>query len=169
MAMRLDTRTVLVLRHPDRRQVLLLRRTPGKKLFPNLITGIGGSVELTLGEGNDLEAAALRELEEETNIRREQISPPQLRLSTVLSRDDTQVVLFWYMANFLRAPSDLACSEGELSFYDARELPVEEMIPTARAAIPFIVSLPDDDLSSYNGIFDPKTLNLLTIRAVGRR
>jgi|SRR6267142_6522143 len=167
--MRLDARTVLILRHPDRRQVLLLRRAPSKKLFPNQITGIGGAVELKLGEGNDLEAAILRELEEETQIRREQISPPQLRLSTVLSRDDMQVVLFWYTSNFLRVPSDLACSEGELAFYDARKLPLEEMVPTARASIPFILSLPDDDLSAYNGIFDPRSVNLLTNRVVARR
>src|SRR5947207_2991960 len=119
--MRLDVRTVLILRHPDRRQVLLLRRGPDKKLFPNQITGIGGAVELKLGEGNDLESAVLRELEEETNIRRQQISPPQLRLSTVLSRDDMQVMLFWYTANLLKVPSNLTCNDGELAFYQARK------------------------------------------------
>src|ERR1051325_229163 len=71
--MKLDVRTILLLRHPDGRQVLLLCRSPEKKLFPNLMTGIGGAVELASGEGADLEAAVLRELEEETRIRRDQI------------------------------------------------------------------------------------------------
>jgi 8-oxo-dGTP pyrophosphatase MutT (NUDIX family) len=167
--MRLDVRTVLLLRHPQGRQVLLLRRSASKKLFPNLITGIGGSVELKLGEADELESAVLRELEEETRIKRSQISQPQLRLSSVLSRDDMQIVLFWYTANFLQVPSDLYCSEGELNFYDPRNLPLSDMVPTARAAIPFVLSLPDDDLITYNAVFNLPTLNLIHNRDVGRR
>ena len=45
--MTLDVRTILLLRNSDGR-VLLLRRAANKKLFPNLITGIGGKVELRL-------------------------------------------------------------------------------------------------------------------------
>src|SRR5256885_3806589 len=107
--MHLDVRTILILRHPDRRQVLLLRRSPHKKLFPNLITGIGGAVELRLGEGADLEAAVLRELEEETKIQRQDLFDLRLRLTRRLSRNDAQVVLLWYMANLEIIPSDLSC------------------------------------------------------------
>jgi len=166
--MRLDVRTILILRHPDSRQVLLLRRSREKKLFPGLITGIGGSVELSRGEGDDLESAALRELEEETQITRAIITRPRLRLSTVLSRDDSQVILLWHTGKLLETPPELSCTEGDLAFFSARDLPIGSMIPTARAAIPFVLSLPDDDLFIYNGVFDPATMNLTTNRGVGR-
>ncbi len=162
--MQLDVRTILILRHPDRRQVLLLRRSPGKKLFPNLITGVGGGVELAMGEGADLEAAILREMEEETRIGRAEISDLRLRLTTVLSRDDAIVVLLWYTANLSIIPCDLSCSEGELGFYPARDLPLDLMVLTAREAIPFVISLSDDDQTSYSGVYDRKSFRLLTNR-----
>jgi 8-oxo-dGTP pyrophosphatase MutT (NUDIX family) len=158
----LDVRTILILWHADRRQVLLLRRSAGKKLFPNLITGIGGAVELALGEGADLESAVLRELEEETQIHRNAISDLRPRLSTVLSRDGAQVVLLWYTAKLLQFPDDLSCPEGELRFFHAQDLPLELMVPTAREAIPFVISLADDDPTTYSGIYEPKNFRLLT-------
>jgi 8-oxo-dGTP pyrophosphatase MutT (NUDIX family) len=162
--MQLDVRTILILRHPDRRQVLLLRRSPHKKLFPGLITGIGGAVELNLGEAADLDAAVLRELEEETRIARTDISDLRLRLTTVLSRDCTQVVLLWYTAKLSMVPSDLSCSEGELGFYRGQDLPQELMIPTAREAISFVISLADEDPKTYSGVYEPKSFRLLTNR-----
>src|SRR5688572_15020183 len=160
--MYLDVRTILVLRHPDRRQVLLLRRSPHKKLFPNLITGIGGGVELARGEGADLDQAVLRELEEETQIHRNVISGLRLKLTSVLSRNDAQVMLLWYMGNLAAIPSDLSCTEGELAFYPGSDLPLAAMVPTAREAIPFVISLPDDDAKTYNGVYAGKNFNLLT-------
>ena len=160
--MQLDVRTILILRHPDRRQVLLLRRSPHKKLFPNLITGIGGAVELKLGEATDLDAAVLRELEEETQIARTEVNDLRLRLTSVLSRDCTQVVLLWYTAKLSIFPSDLSCTEGELRFYPAQDLPLDLMIPTAREAIPFVVSLAEDDQRIYSGVYEPKSFGLLT-------
>ena len=160
--MQLDVRTILVLAHPDRRQVLLLRRSPTKKLFPNLITGIGGGVELELGEGADLNLAVLRELEEETRIHRNVISDLRLRLTSVLGREFTQVVLLWYTANLEGVPPDLSCTEGELGFYHRADLPLEAMVPTAREAIPFVISLPQDDPMSYSGVYVGKLNKLLT-------
>jgi 8-oxo-dGTP pyrophosphatase MutT (NUDIX family) len=160
--MQLDIRTILVLWHPDRRQVLLLRRSPSKKLFPSLITGIGGAVELARGEGMDLEAAVLRELEEETRIHRNVISNVRLRLTSVLSRNDEQVVLLWYTGNLERIPADLSCTEGELAFYPAADLPVEGMVPTAREAIRFVISLTDENETVYSGVYVGKDFRLLT-------
>jgi len=159
--MHLDVRTILVLWHPDGRQVLLLRRSPQKKLFPGLITGIGGAVELALGEGADLEAAVLRELEEETRIARSDISDLRLKLTTVLSRDYAIVLLLWYIGRLEAVPSDLSCSEGELSFFARGDLPLEAMVPTAREAIPFVISLSDDDTTTYSGIYEGKSFRLL--------
>ena len=162
--MHLDARNILILRHPDRRQILLLRRSTDKKLFPGLITGIGGAVELKMGEGSDLEAAVLRELEEETRIARTDISDLRLRLTIVLNRDSAMVLLLWYTGKLSIIPSDLSCTEGELSFFKAQDLPLESMIPTAREAIPFVISLSDDDAKTYSGIYEPKSFRLLTNR-----
>ena len=162
--MHLDARNILILRHPDRRQILLLRRSTDKKLFPGLITGIGGAVELSMGEGADLEAAVLRELEEETRIAPTDISNLRLRLTTVLNRDSAMVLLLWYTGKLSIIPSDLSCTEGELSFFKAQDLPLESMIPTAREAIPFVISLSDDDAKTYSGIYEPKSFRLLTNR-----
>ena len=152
--MQLDVRTALILRHPTDAKVLLLRRSPTKKLFPNLITGIGGKVELTQGEGDDLLAAALREFHEETAIPAACLTHLRLRLSTILTRGDLQVILLWFTGWLTALPTDLRCTEGELEFHPLAQLPIHAMIPTASQAIPFILSLPDSDETIYNGYFD---------------
>jgi len=150
----LDIRTAIILRHPNEASVLLLRRSSSKKLFPNLITGIGGKVELEEGEGNDLTAAAWREFTEETQIPAGTVADLRLRLSTILTRGALQVVLLWFTGKLTTLPADLRCSEGDLAFYPVDQLPIHAMIPTASQTIPFILSLPDDDERIYNGYFD---------------
>lgn len=152
--MNLDVRTILLLLDPTRRRVLLLRRSPTKKLFPGLITGIGGAVELKSGEHEDLAGSVLRELREETRIDPASLQDLRLRLSTIQTRADVQIVLLWFTAILRELPPDLSCTEGELRFFDRTALPLEEMIPTARAAIPFVLSLPEDDPRAWNGVFD---------------
>ena len=152
--MQLDVRTAIILRHPTAAAVLLLRRSPTKKLFPNLITGIGGKVELAAGEGNDQHAAALREFGEETAIPLAFVTDLRLRLSTILTRDALQVILLWFTGCLTTLPTDLRCTEGQLEFYPVDQLPVSFMIPTASQTIPFILSLPADDTTIYNGYFD---------------
>ncbi len=152
--MQLDVRTAIVLYHPTAAAILLLRRSPTKKLFPNLITGIGGKVELDQGEGNDLAAAALREFGEETTIPPTLIANLRLRLSTILTRGDLQVILLWFTGRLTALPTDLSCTEGELEFHPLNDLPIAAMIPTASQSIPFILSLPDADTTVYNGYFD---------------
>lgn len=153
---KLDVRTAIILRHPTEAQVLLLRRSPTKKLFPNHITGIGGKVELDEGEGDDLTAAAWREFLEETCIPRSSISDVRLRLSTILTRGDLQVILLWYTGQLTTLPTDLSCTEGELAFYPLDQLPIHDMIPTASQTIPFILALPQDDKTVYNGYFNSR-------------
>ena len=150
----LDIRTAIILRHPTEEAALLLRRSPTKKLFPNHITGIGGKVEIDEGEGNDLTAAAWREFSEETNIPSTMVTDLRLRLSTILTRGQLQVILLWYTGRLTKLPPDLTCTEGDLAFYPLNHLPIHDMIPTASHTIPFILSLPIDDKTIYNGYFD---------------
>ncbi len=152
--MQLDVRTALVLRHPTEPAVLLLRRSATKKLFPNLIPGIGGKVELNAGEGDDLLGAAWREFHEETMIPATLVTDVRLRLSTLVSRGEQQIVLLWLTGMLTSLPPNLSCTEGELEFHAIDQLPVDAMIPTARQAIPFVLSLPQTDSTVYNGCFD---------------
>ena len=133
---------------------MLLRRSQGKKRFPGLITGIGGQVELTQGEGEDLGASMLREFQEETKIPLEIVADVRCRLSTLITRGDLQVLLLWFTGRLTAMPDDLSCTEGQLEFFDVNALPSEQMIPTARQAVPFILALPGDDRTIYNGVFD---------------
>ncbi len=149
--MELDCRTALILRHPDGKQVLLLKRSPLKKLLPNLITGIGGKAEFELGDGANLEKSGLREFVEETKIDVNIISGMQLKLSTIISRGNLQVVLFWFTGQLKEAPKDLSCNEGDLKFYKIDAMPLKEFTAAARKAIPFILSRDDDKV--YNGVF----------------
>lgn len=149
----LNVFTALILHHPTDKSVLLLKRSESKKRWPGYITGIGGMVELHAGEADNLIASALRELEEETRISLDQVENVQLRLSTTLSRGQTQDMLLWLTGQLQSVPADLHSPDGTLTFYPLDELPLAEMIPTAKAAIPFITSLAEDDLVIYNGIF----------------
>jgi hypothetical protein len=54
----------------------------------------------------------------------------------------------------LDLPSDLSCTEGVLEFHPITQLPVDDMIPTARQTIPFILALSADDPVVYNGCLD---------------
>lgn len=152
----LDVRTAIILRHPTEPAVLLLRRSATKKLFPNLITGIGGKVELAQGEGDDLIGAAWREFQEETKIPATLVADVRLRLSTLISRGDQQVLLLWLTGQLLAMPADLSCTEGVLEFHPINHLPVADMIPTARQAIPFILALAADDAIVYNSCLDQR-------------
>lgn len=156
MQINLDVRTALILRHPTAPAVLLLRRSATKKLFPNLITGIGGKVELAQGEGDDLVGAAWREFHEETKIPAALVSDVRLRLSTLISRGDQQVLLLWLTGQLVDLPPDLSCTEGILEFHPIAQLPIAEMIPTARQAIPFLLALPAADQIIYNSYLDHK-------------
>ena len=135
-AMKLGVFTAIVLRHPSEDAALLLRRSAGKKRFPGLITGIGGQVELAQGEGEDLGASMLREFQEETKIPLEIVADVRCRLSTLITRGDLQVLLLWFTGQLTAMPDDLSCTEGELAFFDVNALPSEQMIPTARRAVP---------------------------------
>lgn len=152
--MKLGVFTAIVLRHPQRNAVLLLRRSETKARFPGLITGIGGQVELVDSEGDDLVASMLREFDEETVIPLDIVEDVRCHLSTIITRGDQQVLLLWFSGQLTAMPIDLSCTEGQLGFFDNDALPLDEMIPTARQTIPFILGLSPQDDTIYNGCFD---------------
>jgi|SRR5579871_4625331 len=162
---RLDVRTILVIRQPGSPRVLLLRRNLSKGLFPGLITGVGGKVELALGEAEDITAAALRELEEETPLFHHDVHPPQPKLVTIRREGEhTIVLLVWLLSTLCKeACLELTSVEGDLEWYDENALPLSQMVPTAKDPIPFILGLPDDDHSLYFGYYLGESSQLVLI------
>lgn len=143
--------TIIVLDDDTREKVLLLRRSSDKKLLPSLITGIGGKVELEMGEAADIEAAALRELEEETQIRREDIRDLRMRLATIITEDGLTRMLYWMTGVLQKQPESLVATEGMLEWYGKDTLPLAQMTRAAAVAVPFIFDLSDDDMTVYSG------------------
>ena len=139
--------------HPTDNSVLLLRRAATKSTWPNLITGIGGKVELKDGEGIDMVKSLWREVKEETMITPNIVDHLKIRLTTILTRDYGHVVLIWCTGRLKVLPSSLSCTEGDLFFTSPDQLPESEMIPTACQALKFLLALDDKDDRIYNGIF----------------
>lgn len=61
--------TVVFLLNKDLTKIVLLQRSPAASFAPNRWTGIGGHVE----KGEDIQAGALRELQEETGITQNEV------------------------------------------------------------------------------------------------
>lgn len=152
--MQLDVQNILVLHHQDRQQILLLKRSPTKKLFPSLVTGVGGKVEVDKGEANNLSASVFREFTEETSILPETVDDLRLRLVTTRVGDDEVVVLLWYTGFLQTTPEDLSCNEGELFFIDRTQLDTLNFVPSARDPIRFVVALSDADHVVYTAVYD---------------
>lgn len=159
--MNVDIRTAVVLKNTQSGEIALLKRSPEKKLLPNLVTGVGGKVELHLREGEDLDASALRELREEVGLASDDIANVRLRLITTLVRDNTLFVLIWYTATLIGEHPDLVCTEGELFWRKPNNLTDVAFTPTSQQAIPFLVSLSDSDATMYCVVFD-ETEQVLT-------
>ena len=121
--------------------VLLMRRSHRKVFAPGFWTGVGGRVEAI--ELDSLEAAARREVEEETGLTPEQIGNLRLRaVDTRLESGDVSVI-FFYSAQTDADPlggGKQRTDEGELHWRRPDELADIEMIPNARRAIETILS-----------------------------
>jgi len=160
--MKIDARTILVLLHPrEDRTLLLLRRSSTKKLFPDLITGIGGKVEFEMGEGENIEKSLFRELEEETKIKADDLRDLRLVLTTMDVRGDCTVVLYWYVARLNSLPNDLSCTEGELEWLDESDL-AYGLVPTAAVCIPFIHRRYQSN-QSFTGTFREENGDLILV------
>jgi 8-oxo-dGTP diphosphatase len=135
------------------RQLVVLQRAPNKKFAPGLYTGIGGKVE----PGEDVLASAYRELQEETDIRSDQVQLHALARADI----DEEYALHYFWGIYPHA--DLPISDdGILSWVPFSHLLQLPLIPTTWAVCkawqergyslsePFIVPL--HEIGMENGV-----------------
>jgi 8-oxo-dGTP diphosphatase len=118
-------------------KVLLLKRSDQKSFAPGLWTGVGGRVEQE--EFEELEAAAFRELQEETGLKRQEIR--ELKLRVVVTRPESgDLVLVCFYSGLALRPVEGLCREGELKWIDQSKFDTLDMIENAREALESILS-----------------------------
>jgi 8-oxo-dGTP pyrophosphatase MutT (NUDIX family) len=124
----------------DEKKVLLLRRSADKSFAPNLITGIGGTVEFASGEAKDMWQCAFRELKEECGIPQEEVT--RLGASLQFIRPDPGIthMITWCTGTWEGAiPTS---DDGVLAWYDVDQLPIQDMVPSAQLCIPYVIKSP---------------------------
>ena len=131
--------TVVLLKHAGR--YLLLRRADTKPFAPGRWTGIGGKVEPD--ELGHLQAAALRELDEETGIRLHDVQHFALRRVLLHTRDDSTLTILLYFTGELAQTILPPCSEGTLAWVTPEGLPALDVIDSTRPVLPLLI----DDLA----------------------
>lgn len=131
----LDVRTVIVLFHADR--LLLLERAAWKKFAPNRWTGLGGKVEPD--ELADLNAAALRELYEETDLSPDEVTRFGLRRTLFFDHPAEGLVCLLYFTGETTTDRVPPCTEGTLHWVSPGDLPSLDLIENTAQVLPLLI------------------------------
>ena len=130
-------RVLIFLRNgPD---VLLIKGAPDKRIWANLYNGVGGHVEI----GEDVLAAAHRELREETGLKATNLS-----LKAIVNIDAGEQdlgILMFVLVGWSADRSTMRSSEGELHWISTNQLPVGELVEDLSWLIPRILEMAPED------------------------
>jgi 8-oxo-dGTP diphosphatase len=140
-------------------QVLLLRGSPHKRLWPNLLNGIGGHVE----RGEDIAAAAAREIREETGL-----AVDDLRLRGLVSvdlQDDLGIGIYVYSAQVDWHPAGHS-PEGSLEWHSVRQLPTDNLVEDVPVLLDRILTDPPS-APPFSAHYSYDVENRLLIRFYG--
>jgi 8-oxo-dGTP diphosphatase len=133
--------TMTLLRSGDR--YLLLQRAKHKSFAPGRWTGIGGKVEPD--EFDDLKAAALREIREETGFEGSQIQNLTLRRSLLQQRPGHPITVLLYFTGDLEHLETPQCEEGTLHWLTPEEIDKVDVIENTRLVIPHLIADVESD------------------------
>jgi 8-oxo-dGTP diphosphatase len=128
-------RVLCFVRHDG--EVLLLKGSPDKRLWPNQYNGLGGHVE----QGESVPAAALREIREEAGL-----AVRDLRLRGVITIDTgetTGIGLFVFTAEAL-GRTVTASAEGSLHWVNPADLSALDLVEDLPVLLPRVLALPPE-------------------------
>ena len=117
--------------------VLLMKRGPHKRIFPNKYNGLGGHVE----RGEDVYTAASREVHEESGL-----TARDLRLRGVHHIDagrDTGIMVFVFTAS-CDTREVIACDEGTLEWINRDHIAALDLVEDLPEILPRVLAMPDD-------------------------
>lgn len=121
-------------------KLLLLKGAPDKRIWPNLYNGIGGHIE----RGEDVRAAALREVQEEVGLR----DVENLRLRGIIHIDagDPRTGIMLFVFTGVSQTTGVAPSaEGTPEWIEPDRLPKESLVPDLPALLSLLESMKPDD------------------------
>ncbi len=130
-------RTLVFVHHDD--AVLMMKRAPHRRVFPNRYNGLGGHIE----RGEDPAAGALREVYEESGLRAH-----SLRLRSIHNIDaggQTGILLFVYTAISEGRAVQNDGAEGDLEWIPREQLGELDLVEDLPKLLPRILAMRDDD------------------------
>lgn len=119
--------------------VLLIKGAPDKRIWANLYNGVGGHVEV----GEDVLAAARREVREETGIKAFNLS-----LKAVVNIDageENLGILMFVFVGWSEERNTMRSDEGELHWISTNQLPEGQLVEDLSWLIPRILEMVSGD------------------------
>jgi len=149
-------RTLCFILSPEGDDVLLLKGAPTKRIWPNRYNGVGGHLE----PGEDVYAAAVREVREETGL-----SVREVRLRGVINipvKDRQGIMVFVFTA---RAESRqvMPSEEGTLQWVSRDRLLSLELVEDLPALLPRALDAPPD-APPFSGLYTYDKVDRLVIQ-----
>jgi 8-oxo-dGTP diphosphatase len=136
-------RTLCFVTHGD--DVLLLKGAPDKRLWANRYNGVGGHVE----RDEDVYAAAVREICEETGWRENQVDGLALRALITVDAGDPNVgipnvgIMLFVFTACARSRQTRASAEGTLEWIARSQLQDYALVEDLPVLLPRVLSVPD--------------------------
>lgn len=123
--------------------ILMMKRAPHKRVFPNQYNGLGGHIE----RDEDPLTGAIREIKEESGL-----DVHDVRLRTIHNIDageETGIILFVYTAISDRRELITDTSEGTLEWIPKRKILEVDLVEDLPYLIPRVLEMKDNDAPVY--------------------